>query len=86
MQKQYTYSLPEEIVNMSTHAVGLAMALAVCIYFLVQSSGSGSWLVPFSLTLYLFGVVSSYAASVLYHSIPSARAKAKANRFMNFRQ
>ena len=78
MQKQYTYSLPEEIVNMSTHGVGLAMALAVCIYFLVQSSGSGSWLVPFSLTLYLFGVVSSYAASVLYHSIPSARAKAKA--------
>ena len=78
MQKQYTYSLPEEIVNMSTHAVGLAMALAVCIYFLVQSSGSGSWLVPFSLTLYLFGVVSSYAASVLYHAIPATRTKAKA--------
>ena len=31
MKKQNTYSLPEEIVNMSTHGVGLAMALAVCI-------------------------------------------------------
>ena len=78
MKKQTTYSLPEEIVNMSTHGVGLAMALAVCIYFLVRCSGSDSRLVPFSLALYLFGVVSSYAASVVYHAIPASRAKAKA--------
>ena len=44
MKKQTVYSLPEEIVNISTHGVGLAMALAVCIYFLVRSGGSGSWL------------------------------------------
>ena len=31
MKKHNTYSLPEEIVNMSTHGVGLTMALAVCI-------------------------------------------------------
>ena len=49
MKKQTAYSLPEEIVNMSTHGVGLAMALAVCIYFLVRCSGS--WLVPFSLAI-----------------------------------
>ena len=78
MKKQNAYSLPEEIVNMSTHGVGLAMALAVCIYFLVRCSGSGSWLVPFSLAMYLFGVVSSYAASVVYHAIPASRVKAKA--------
>ena len=78
MKKPDTYSLPEEIVNMSTHGVGFAMALAVCIYFLVRCSGSGSWLVPFSLAMYLFGVVSSYAASVVYHAIPASRVKAKA--------
>ena len=77
MKKQNIYSLPEEIVNMSTHGVGLAMALAVCIYFLVRSGGSGSWQVPFSLAMYLFGVVSSYAASVVYHAIPASRAKVK---------
>ena len=78
MKKQNAYSLPEEIVNMSTHGVGLAMALAVCIYFLVRCGGSGSWLVSFSLAMYLFGVVSSYAASVVYHAIPASRVKAKA--------
>lgn len=78
MKKQAAYSFPEEIANTATHAVGLAMALAVCIFFLVQSSGSGSWLVPFSLAIYLFGVVSSYAASVVYHAIPSTREGAKA--------
>ena len=78
MKKQAAYSFPEEIANTASHAVGLAMALSVCIYFLVQSNGSGSWLVPLSLAIYLFGVVSSYAASVVYHAIPSTRKKAKA--------
>ena len=78
MKKQTAYSLPEEIVNMTTHAIGLAMALAVCIFFLVRSSGADSWLVPFSLALYLFGVVSSYAASVVYHAIPGTKVNAKA--------
>lgn len=78
MKKQNTYSFSEEIVNMATHGAGLMMALAVCIVFIVQSAGSGTWLVPLSLSLYLFGVVSSYAASVVYHAIPSSRTTAKA--------
>ena len=77
MKRQGAYSFSEEIVNTATHAAGLVMALAVCIFFLVQSSGTGSWLVPLSLGIYLFGVVSSYAASVVYHAIPSTREKAK---------
>ena len=78
MKKPNAYSLSEEIVNMTTHGAGLMMALAVCIVFIVQSAGSGTWLVPLSLSLYLFGVVSSYAASVVYHAIPSSRTTAKA--------
>ena len=79
MKKQSSYSLPEEIVNTTTHAIGLAMALTVCTIFLIHGSGTGSWVVPFSLVLYLFGVSCSYAASTLYHAIPSAKARAKAN-------
>lgn len=78
MKPRNSYSTSEEIVNIATHGVGLAMAIAVCCYFLVRCAGSGSWAVPFSLSLYLFGVVSSYLASVVYHSIPAAHEQAKA--------
>lgn len=83
MKKQSTYSHREEIVNTATHAAGFVMALAVCTVFLVCSSGTGNWLVPFSLTLYLFGVVSSYAASTIYHAIPGGKAlpKRRARKF-----
>ncbi len=78
MKHRNAYSVGEEIVNIATHGVGLAMAIAVCCYFLVRCVGTNSWAVPFSLSLYLFGVVSSYLASVVYHSIPAAHEQAKA--------
>ena len=78
MKKQNSYSFSEEVINTATHAAGLVMALAVCILFLVRSSGTDSWLVPLSLAIYLFGVASSYAASVVYHAVPSTKPKAKA--------
>lgn len=78
MKLRYSYSTSEEIVNIATHGVGLAMAIAVCCYFLVRCAGTNSWAVPFSLSLYLFGVVSSYLASVVYHSIPAVHEQAKA--------
>ena len=43
IKKLNTYSIAEEIVNISTHGVGLAMALAVCTYFLICSCGIDSW-------------------------------------------
>ena len=78
VKKQSSYSFSEEIVNTTTHALGFTMALAVCIYFLVQGSSTGHWVVPLSLSLYLFGVVSSYTTSTLYHAIPANRTQAKA--------
>ena len=77
MKRKNAYSFSEEIVNTATHAVGLAMALAVCIFFLVRSDGADSWLVPLSLSIYLFGVASSYAASVVYHAIPPTWERTK---------
>lgn len=71
------YSFSEEVINTSTHAVGLVMGLVVCVFFLVKSSTIGISLATFSFALYLFGVVSSYATSTLYHAIPSAHPTAK---------
>ena len=83
MEKQNTYSVREEIVNTATHGVGLLMGLAVCTVFLVESTALHTWMAPLSLALYLFGVCSSYLASVVYHAIPSVHehAKAQARKF-----
>ena len=78
MKETRTYSFTEEMLNTTTHAVGLTLALAVCIVFLVRSCEAHSWLAPLSFALYMFGVVSSYTASVVYHAIPATRVRAKA--------
>lgn len=78
MKKQNAYSLPEEIVNSSTHAAGLVMGLVVCLLFLVKGSVAESPVVTISLLLYIFGVVSSYATSTIYHAIPARKVEAKA--------
>lgn len=75
---QNAYSLSEEKVNTSTHAAGLVMGLVVCIFFLVKGCVSDSYVVIASLVLYLFGVVSSYAASTIYHAIPASKTDPKA--------
>ena len=75
--KRYTgYSLSEEIINSVTHGAGLIMGLVVCIFFLAKSAGTP--LAGLGFGLYLFGVVSSYAASTIYHAIPASNAGAKA--------
>lgn len=78
MKKQTAYSLTEEIVNTATHAAGLVMGLVVCLLFLAKGAVADSWVVTVSLVLYLFGVVSSYATSTIYHAIPASNADAKA--------
>ena len=78
MKRFYPYSLSEEITNVATHGVGIVMSLVVCIIFLVKGAQADSWLVNLSFALYMFGVVSSYTASTVYHAIPSTRQKSKA--------
>lgn len=55
MKKTSAYSFSEEVVNTSTHGLGLAMSLTVCILFLVHSTAIGTWVAPLSFALYLFG-------------------------------
>lgn len=78
MKRRNGYSVTEEIVNTTTHAVGLMMGLVVCVYFLIRGIEVGSWVVTLGFVLYLFGVVSSYAASTVYHAIPAGRVGEKA--------
>ena len=77
-RQRKAYSLSEEIINYSTHAAGLIMSLAVCILFLTTCTTAGTPYAGLAFGLYLFGVVSSYAASVIYHAIPAHKVKAKA--------
>ena len=77
-KRQTTYSFSEEVINSSTHAAGVVMGLVVCIFFLAKGVAAGVPLAGLSFGLYLFGVVCSYAASTIYHSIPPRYAKAKA--------
>ena len=71
-------SRSEEILNTSTHAVGLLMGIVVCRFFVVKSADYASSLGILSLVIYFVGVASSYAASTMYHAIPAARVKEKA--------
>ena len=78
IEKYGAYSFSEEIINSGTHAAGLVMGLAVCIFFLVRGTDGQNPLAVLGFWLYLFGVVSSYAASAIYHAIPASKAGAKA--------
>lgn len=71
------YTRSEEVANTVSHIIGVLMGLAVCAYFLVMACQSEKPLSVFSLTLYAFGVVSSYLASSTYHAWPERKEKSK---------
>ncbi|MBR2637503.1 MAG: hemolysin III family protein [Bacteroidaceae bacterium] len=69
------YTKGEEFVNAISHGVGILMGIVVCTIFLVKGYRLGNTVVQVSLWLYLFGVVSSYLFSTLYHSFPIGETK-----------
>ncbi len=71
MEKRYTVG--EEYVNSISHGLGTIMGLVVCVIFLIQGYQEGDAIDKLSLWLYLFGVVSSYLFSTIYHA--SAKSK-----------
>ncbi len=73
-----SYTLSEELTNSISHAIGTILGLVVCITYLRWGYVCGSPIAIFSLWLYLFGVVSSYVASTLYHACPAERQTRKA--------
>ena len=65
-----TYTPEEERANYLSHAAGILMGLAAGIYFLVITYSRYDALSQLGVWLYLFGVVSSYLASTVYHACP----------------
>lgn len=73
MSKRYTKE--EEKINSLSHAVGVVMGAVICVFFLVKGIANGDAVAQLSLWLYMFGVVSSYLFSTLYHSAPADTPK-----------
>jgi len=64
------YSKGEEILNSSSHAVGILMGIVVGILFLIWCYQAGDGWMQTGVWLYLFGMLSSYIASTVYHALP----------------
>lgn len=63
------YTKNEEIWNAVSHGGGLLLGAVVGVVFLVSVFRSDSDWARVGVILYLFGMLASYAASTLYHSI-----------------
>ncbi len=71
------YTKKEEILNSSSHGAGILLGLIVGAGFLWWVYRQGDGWAQFSVWLYLFGMLSSYVASTVYHALPEGwRAKA----------
>lgn len=64
------YTHKEELWNAWSHAGGIVMGVAFGIVFLVMAfKGDNPW-ARLGVCLYLFGMLGSYVASTIYHTLP----------------
>ena len=66
----------EELWNSWSHAAGIVLGVVIGIVFTVWCTRSGNPWATAGVSLYLFGMIASYAASTIYHAL-SAWAKWK---------
>ena len=59
----------EELWNSWSHAAGIVMAVVFGVLFLVWCARSGNGWATAGVILYLFGMLMSYMASTIYHSL-----------------
>ncbi len=64
------YTKGEEILNSSSHAAGILMGVTMGALFLYWVYSQGDGWAEFGIWLYLFGMLSSYIASTVYHALP----------------
>ena len=65
----------EELANVITHGVGLALSIAGLVVLLILAAMHGGPRLIVSCAIYGSTLVCLYAASTLYHGIPSPRRK-----------
>lgn len=64
------YTKKEELWNTWSHAAGIVIGVVVGVFLLIYCfKGDSSW-ARVGVILYLFGMISSYAASTIYHAMP----------------
>ena len=79
MTKQYTQN--EEIINASTHAIGIVLVVVSGIVLMKRAiAGGDAWAIA-TVPLYLIGAFSSYLASTWYHATTHEARKAKLRKF-----
>ncbi|MFT4815693.1 MAG: hemolysin III [Cyclobacteriaceae bacterium] len=62
------YSALEETLNVSSHALGFALSIIALVALLLRSIPSGDILKVVSVTIFGCSLVTTYAASTIYHS------------------
>lgn len=71
-KKFYTHT--EELWNSWSHAAGILLGVVMGIIFLVWCFRYHNGWATFGISLYLFGMLSSYIASTTYHALPPTSA------------
>lgn len=71
MERKTFFTHREELWNSWSHAAGIALGLVVGVVFLLFCFRSGNGWATFGVSLYLFGMLSSYVASTVYHALPA---------------
>lgn len=75
------YTQREELANTLSHIAGILLGVIAGFILLLQGATSiGFWAI-ISLSLYLFGMLSSYTTSVLYHAHPQNYRKERLRKF-----
>jgi hemolysin III len=71
----------EEIVNSTSHGIGLLIAIACTVLLIIRGANYGNaWhIVTFS--IFGAGMINLYAASTLFHSAVNLKIKSNLNRF-----
>jgi hemolysin III len=61
------YDLPEEKINIITHAIGLLLSIAALVLLIIHASSNGSARHIVSFTIFGASMILLYSASTLYH-------------------
>jgi len=70
-----------EIINTTTHLIGLGLSITALIFMLVRSSFYGTTISIVSASIFGASLVIMYLASSLYHASKNVRTKVKLNKF-----